>query len=51
MSQLKLNKIATPATPAAGKGSLFYSSTQSPAALCFIDENGVVMRIGGPSRS
>jgi hypothetical protein len=31
MSRLRFNKIATPATPAANKGEVFYSSTLSPA--------------------
>lgn len=47
MSRLRLNKIATPATPAASKGELFYSNTLSPAAWATIDENGKVVRIGG----
>ncbi len=47
MSRLRLNKIATPATPAASKGELFYSSTLSPAEPAWIDETGAVSRIGG----
>lgn len=47
MSRLRLNKIATPASPAASKGELFYSSTLSPAALAFIDESGNICRVGG----
>jgi len=47
MSRLRLNKIATPATPAASKGELFYSNTLSPASLAWIDENGKVVRGGG----
>ena len=47
MSRLRLNKIATPATPAANKTELFYSSTLSPASPAFIDENGKVARLGG----
>lgn len=47
MSRLRFNKIATPATPAANKGEVFYSSTLSPANPAFIDENGKVSRIGG----
>jgi hypothetical protein len=47
MSRLRLNKIATPATPAANKGELFYSSTLSPANPAFIDENGAINRLGG----
>lgn len=45
MSRLRLNKIATPANPAANKGELFYSSSLSPAALAFIDESGNVARV------
>ena len=47
MSRLRLNKLATPGTPAASKGELFYSSTLSPAALAFIDEAGNVTRVAG----
>ncbi len=47
MSRLRFNKIATPATPAASKGEVFYSSTLSPAAAAFIDESGAVTRLGG----
>jgi hypothetical protein len=47
MSRLRLNKIATPATPAAGKGELFYSSTLSPAAFAIVDESGLICRVGG----
>ncbi len=47
MSRLRLNKIVTPATPAANKGELFYSSTLSPAAPAFIEEDGTVTRLGG----
>lgn len=47
MSRLRLNKIATPASPAASKGELFYSSTLSPAAPAFIDESGNILRVGG----
>lgn len=47
MSRLRLNKIVTPATPAANKGELFYSSTLSPANPAFIDEAGIVNRLGG----
>lgn len=46
MSRLRLNKIATPATPAANKGELFLSSTLSPARPAFIDESGVVESLG-----
>lgn len=47
MSRLRLNKIATPATPAASKGELYYSSTLSPATPAWINENGTVYRMGG----
>lgn len=47
MSRLRFNKITTPATPAANKGEVFYSSTLSPASPAFIDENGKVARLGG----
>jgi hypothetical protein len=47
MSRLRFNKIVTPATPAANKGEVFYSSTLSPAAPAFIDEAGIVTRLGG----
>ena len=47
MSRLRLNKIATPATPAAGKGELFYSSTLSPNVLAWTDEIGKPARVGG----
>lgn len=47
MSQLVLNKVASPSTPAAGKASVYYSSTLSPAALAAIDESGNIMRLGG----
>jgi hypothetical protein len=47
MSRLRLNKIVTPAAPAANKGELFYSSTLSPAAPAWSDENSVISRIGG----
>jgi hypothetical protein len=47
MSRLRLNKIATPGSPAASKGELFYSSTLSPAALAFVDESGNICRVGG----
>lgn len=47
MSRLRLNKIVTPATPAANKGEVFYSSTLSPASPAFLDENGKVRRLGG----
>lgn len=38
MSQLRLNKVAAPSAPAAGKGSLYFSSVDSK--LHFIDESG-----------
>lgn len=41
-----MNKIVTPATPAANKGELFYSSTLSPASPAWIDENGKIGRVG-----
>jgi hypothetical protein len=47
VSRLRLNKIATPATPAAGKGELYYSSSLTPNTLAFIDESGNVSRLGG----
>lgn len=47
MSRLRFNKIATPATPAANKGEVYFSSTLSPAALAFINESGTVLRVGG----
>jgi hypothetical protein len=47
MSRLRFNKIATPATPAANKGELFYSSTLSPANPAWIDESGAINRLGG----
>jgi hypothetical protein len=47
VSRLRFNKIVTPATPAANKGEVFYSSTLSPANPAFIDENGKVTRLGG----
>lgn len=47
MSRLRFNQITTPATPAANKGELFYSSTLSPASPAWIDQNGKVARVGG----
>ncbi len=47
MSRLRFNKIATPATPASNKGEMFYSSTLSPAAPAFIEEDGSITRLGG----
>jgi hypothetical protein len=47
VSRLRFNKIVTPAIPAANKGEVFYSSTLSPPAPAFIDENGKVTRLGG----
>lgn len=47
MSRLRLVKVATPSSPAANKGELFYSSTLSPATPAFVDENGQVARVGG----
>ena len=47
MSRLRFNKITTPGTPAAGKGEVFYSNTLSPAAPAFINESGIVSRLGG----
>ena len=47
MSRLRFNKITTPATPAANKGELYYSSTMSPASLAWIPESGVPARLGG----
>lgn len=47
MSRLRLNKITTPASPAANKAELYYSSTLSPAALAAIDESGNIARVAG----
>jgi hypothetical protein len=46
VSRLRLNKIATPATPAAGKGELFYATALAPDSPAFLDENGYLTRIG-----
>lgn len=47
MSRLNLAKVATPSSPAAGTGELFFSSTLVPAGLAFIDESGNITRVGG----
>jgi hypothetical protein len=46
VSRLRLNKIATPATPAAGKGELLYATALAPDSPAFLDENGYLTRIG-----
>jgi len=44
---LRLNKGATPATPAASKGELFYSNVLSPNSPAWVNEGGLVYRVGG----
>lgn len=47
MSQLRLNKVATPSDPAANKAAVFYSSSLTPVGLAAIDESGNILRLGG----
>lgn len=47
MSRVRFTKIATPTSPAASKGEMFYSSSLSPASPAFVDESGNICRVGG----
>lgn len=47
MSQLRLNKVATPSSPAANKAAIYYSSSLTPNVLAAIDESGNILRLGG----
>jgi len=45
MSRVRFTKVATPSTPPASTGEVFYSSTLSPAVPAFIQEDGTVLRL------
>lgn len=43
----RFNKKTTPASPAASKAELFYSSSLTPNALAAVDESGNIARVAG----